>query len=369
MSVSRVALVSPYALSSHGGVQEQALAMSRELERRGVTVLLCAPDQDDRSTYDTPARVVRLGRRTLVPANGSRAPLGLDPRAARQLTDEIHSFSPDVVHVHEPFAPVFAWRLLREHETPIVATFHRSGAGPAVDWTKPLLRRLANHIDVACAVSEAAAATAMAASGVTSLVLFNGFEVERFREFPVSHNEEAVIFVLGRLEERKGVAVAVDALRGHDESTGRPWRLMVAGDGPERERLVARASNDSRVQFLGALSDEEKRRWLRRADVVVAPALRGESFGLILLEAMAAETPVIASDIEGYRAASAGHAVHFRPGDADDLRARIVSVLTGETPVDVESALAHARNWSMSRLMDLYVLEYERARKIHLAAQ
>jgi len=354
--IRRVALVSPYALSVPGGVQEQVLAMSRELSSRGHDVLVVAPDSADHRSYDTPARVARFGRRVSLPANGSRAPITLSPRAARAARDTVAAFDPGVVHFHEPFAPLVGWAALVSHRAPAVATLHRSGEGPAVRWTRPLLTRLARGVDVTVAVSDAAAATMGNASGLDATVLFNGLETERFTTTPRERGGEPLIVVLGRLEQRKGQATAIEAVRAHNEVAAHPWRLAVVGDGPERARLEALAAHDERVTFAGAVGDSERRAWLRRAHVVVAPSLRGESFGLVLLEAMASESSVVASDIPGYRAAAGGHARLVAPGDAGALARAIGEALDEETPARIADARRHVEAWSMHRLMD----EYER---------
>ncbi len=357
----RVALVSPYALSVFGGAQEQVLAMSRELSRRGHDVLVVAPDASDATAYDTPARVLRFGRLIKLPANGSRAPLTLSPLAARDARRAVAGFKPDVVHFHEPFAPLLGWSLLRAHEYPAVATFHRSGEGPATTLTRPLLRRLANGVDEFAAVSEAAAATMGAACGRTPVVLFNGFEMDRFAATPRERGGEVVVVTLGRFEPRKGVRHAINAVLSHNATNPVKWRLVVLGDGPQRRELMSLAANEELIVFAGAVSDEEKRAWLRRANVLVAPALSGESFGLVLLEGMASETTVVASDITGYREAAGGFAVLVAPGDDAALEAGVARALTTETPARIEAARDHAQAWSMSTLMDRYLALYERA--------
>jgi phosphatidyl-myo-inositol alpha-mannosyltransferase len=359
----RVAIVSPYALSAYGGAQEQALAMSRELGRRGHDVLIVAPDGHDRDTYDTPADVARFGRVLKVPANGSRAPLTLSPLASRQAARVVEHFRPDVVHFHEPFAPLIGWRALRAHGAAAVATFHRGGGGPALTLTRPLLHRLARHLDVAAAVSESAADTINGASGIEPTVLFNGFEMERFVATPRERGGDIVLVVLGRHEERKGVAHAINAVRSHNASSDQPWRLVVLGDGPQRRSLEALAAGDESIEFAGAPGDDVKRRWLRRANALIAPSLGGESFGMILLEGMASETNVVASDIDGYRDAASGFATLFTPGDEASLESAIERALREETPESIARALAHASEWSMSRLMDRYDELYSVARQ------
>jgi phosphatidylinositol alpha-mannosyltransferase len=270
------------------------------------------------------------------------------------------------VHFHEPFAPRVGWSTLRAHRVAAVGTFHRSGEGPAVSLVAPLLRRWAGHLDVSAAVSEQAALTARQACGVNATVLFNGFETSRFVEFARERQPVTTVVVVGRLEGRKGVATAVTAVRTHNARREDPWRLVIIGDGPERASLMTLAGNDADVQFLGAVSDVEKRRWYRRADVLIAPATHGESFGLILLEAMASETPVVASDIPGYRDAAGPHAEFFESGQSAGLE-RAVGVALNRDDVTLARARDHAEHWSMHRLVDDYLRLYQRARQ-HFAA-
>jgi phosphatidylinositol alpha-mannosyltransferase len=358
----RIALVSPYALSVYGGVQEQTLAMSRELVRREHEVLIVAPDVHDHATYDTPAPIERFGRRWSMPANGSKAPLTLSPLATRRAWFAVEHFKPDVVHFHEPFAPLFGWGVLRTHHAAAVGTFHRSGAGPALRLTKPVLRLLARDIDVAVAVSETAARTINAACGLEPEILFNGFEAERFVATPRERTDEVLLITVGRLEDRKGTAHAIRAVRAHNARGARQWRLCIIGDGPQRAMLEALAAHDDMIVFLGATSDEVKRQWYRRASVLIAPALRGESFGLVLLEAMASETSVVASNIPGYREAAGGHATLFLAGDDLELERALESALENESPASIRAAREHAQRWSMASLMDGYESLYAKAR-------
>ncbi len=359
----RIALVTPYALSVFGGVQEQVLAMSRVLSQRGHDVLILAPDSHDHTKYDTPAKVVRLGPRSSIPANGSRAPLTLSPMASQRAKDLIFSFRPEVIHLHEPFAPVLGWATLWAHQFPTVGTFHRSGDGPAMKYGAPIIRALSQRLDVAVAVSPAAAETLQRAAGMECEILFNGFETERFVATARERSVETVLFYVGRLEERKGVGTLIEATREHNARPGKPWRLVIAGEGGDRNRLEALAAHDPRVVFLGRVSDAQKRSWLRRVHALVAPSTHGESFGLVLLEGMASETLVVASDINGYREAAGGHATLFHPGDAHSLELAVESALGEESPKRTEAARRYGENWSMAKLMDEYETRYELARQ------
>ncbi|MGC1419924.1 MAG: glycosyltransferase, partial [Acidimicrobiales bacterium] len=231
----------------------------------------------------------------------------------------------------------------------------------ALRLTGPLLRHLARRVDVGVAVSEAAATTIQRAAGVMTTVLFNGFEMERFVATPRERSNDVTLLYVGRFEERKGVRYAIGAVRAHNARGLDQWRLVVLGDGPERAKLEALAAHDEMIHFVGAASDVDKRAWMRRANVLVAPSTRGESFGMILLEAMASETSVVASDITGYREAAGHFAVLVPPGDEAALEAGIITALAEETPATIADARAHAQAWSMTRLMDDYGALYDEA--------
>jgi phosphatidyl-myo-inositol alpha-mannosyltransferase len=200
-------------------------------------------------------------------------------------------------------------------------------------------------------------------AGGTYEVLFNGVDVERFAAAEPWPTEVPTVLFVGRHEARKGLGVLLHAfgrVRG-------PAALWVAGEGPDTERLRA-DSTDARVQWLGRLSDDALARRLAGAAVLCAPSLRGESFGVVLLEAMAARCAVVASDLDGYRAAAGGNATLVPPADRDALAAALGAALadaaagTGRSSNAArESALSYARKWSMSELAARYEDVYARA--------
>ena len=357
----RIAIICPYALSIFGGVQEQVLAMSRELTARGNEVLVISPDSSDLSEYETTAKVSHFGRLLSIPANGSRAPITLSFSAARKARKLVSEFQPDIVHFHEPFAPLVGWAILRSHTAPSVATFHRSGDGPAFSLTSPLLKWLSKYLDVAASVSSQAEKTIKKAVGIESKVLFNGFEISRFVETPRERSGEVTLTTIGRLEDRKGTATAISAVKSHNSNGTVQWKLIVIGDGPERSKLEALSGRDENIVFVGAANDVDKRAWLRRSNALLCPALKGESFGLVLLEGMASETSVIASDIDGYRDAAGSFATLFQPGSSTALEQAISKALLSETSESLSAARNHAENWSMSRLIDQYETLYSEA--------
>ena len=343
----RIAIVSPYALDVHGGVQEQAVAMSRELARRGHDVALYAPGGDPVNVEGVAVR--QIGRRLSLPANGSRAPITLSPRAAQRVRRDLDSAGTELVHFHEPFAPLLGYAELLRGRRPHVGTFHRSGGGPAYSLTTPILRALLARIDSCVAVSDAAAATLQRATGASCTVLFNGFAVERFA--PGVRPVRPTVLFIGRDEERKGLKVLLHA---HNLA---PDAYDVIAVGRGTIEAVARAGSPGGVRALGPVDDATKRELLGSVSALVAPSLHGESFGLILIEAMASGTPVVASDIEGYRLAAADHAHFFSPGDCDDLNRALTRALVSSDEQRA-SLRRYAETLSMKSLVDRYEAIY-----------
>jgi phosphatidylinositol alpha-mannosyltransferase len=378
----RIALVCPYSLSRPGGVQGQVVGLARVLEGRGHHVTVFAPIDDVGDAPDDIDLVVS-GRSVPLPSNGSRAPVSISPRAVAHAVAAVRLGRFDVVHVHEPFSPGLPYGLLvASGIPPLVATFHRSGGSFFYSALKPLARRRARRFAVRCAVSEAARETAQDAVGGEYTVLFNGVEIERFRDAEPWPAEGPAILFLGRHEERKGLRVLLDAFgtvgevdpmahcrRQGPGGPGRVPRLWVAGNGPETEWLKRLYPESDRIRWLGVLSEDEKVRRLAAADVLCAPSLGGESFGMVLLEAMAARTLVVASDIDGYRDAVGRDAVLVPPGDPAALAAVLASALATPAPgaaraarsalaARLDSASARAEHWSMARLAEAYERVY-----------
>jgi phosphatidylinositol alpha-mannosyltransferase len=226
------------------------------------------------------------------------------------------------------------------------------------------LRRLvtwgAARLDLRCAVSEEARATAFEALGGEYDLLFNGIEVERFAKASPAPTEGSTVLFVGRHEERKGLGVLLEAMR----SLPGDLRLWVTGEGPQTAALRAAYKHDQRVEWLGRVSDDDKAALLRGADVFCAPSLHGESFGVVLLEAMAAGTPIVASDLDGYRlVARDGRDAHLvPPGDPQALARGIELLLSdgAEAARLAASGECRAAEFSMSGLAEQYLERYER---------
>ena len=223
------------------------------------------------------------------------APVAPDPSNALRTIAALRDEHFDVVHLHEPLAPGCTVTTLVCSNAPMVGTFHAAGTSASYRWLAPFLRPLAARLTIRCAVSEDARDLAQGGLGGEYVLLHNGIDVERFAKATPWPTEGPTVLFLSRHEERKGLDVLIDALPALPAHA----RVWVASDGPDTARLKAAAAGDDRVEWLGRIDEGEKIRRLRGAEVLCAPSLRGESFGMILLEAMAAETPIVASDLPG----------------------------------------------------------------------
>jgi phosphatidylinositol alpha-mannosyltransferase len=371
----RIAVVCPYDLSRPGGVQGQCAGLSTALRAAGHEAVVVAPD--DRPPGWAAGHVYAAGRAIPVSANGSVAPLALSPVAAARAHRAVAAWGADVVHLHEPLAPSLGYPFLTSRRWPVVATFHRSGIGGAYRLVAPLARWARSRLDVCCAVSEAARASAERLCGGSYEVLFNGVDLTRFRgdrraqTGGQSGGHAPVVLFLGRHERRKGLEVLLEAFARLEPDAdvrspgGRRAELWVAGAGPETARLRARHPESTTVHWLGVLTDDEAAARIGEATVLCAPSLWGESFGMVVLEAMAAGTAVVASDIPGYREAAKGHARLVTPGDRGALAAALSAELeahaTGTDRTRRDAAVAQAEDWSMERLASRYVDAYRRA--------
>ncbi len=356
----RIGIVCPYSLSLPGGVQAQVLSLAQALRDKGQYVRVLGP-------CDGPppdACVLPLGNSLPTAANGSIAPIAPDLPAQLRTIRALRDEEFDVVHLHEPLSPGPTMTALVFKSAPTVGTFHAAGGSQAYNWLRPVVRSLVKRIDVRVAVSEDAEAMAKDALGGTYRRAFNGVELERIAATPTMPTAGPTIFFVGRHEPRKGLDVLLEAMTRLAPDV----RLWVAGEGPDTAALRSQAAGDPRVEWLGRLGDEEKFRRMRSADVFCAPSLRGESFGIVLLEAMAAGTPIVASDIPGYaKVTREGRDARLvAPGDpaalADALRAVLGSPATAEALV--AAGRQRASQFDMNRLAELYLETYDDARRI-----
>lgn len=353
----RIGLVCPYSLTIPGGVQAQVLGLARALRAQGHPARVMAPcDGPPPDAWVTP-----LGNSIPTAANGSVAPVAPDLSAQLRLIRAANDEDFDVINVHEPLGPGVCITTCVVKPAPLVGTFHAAGVSGAYRSLRPVVRWLAGRLDLRCAVSADAEELASTYLGGSYERVFNGIEIATFAEAEPARTEgRPTIFFLGRHEERKGLEVLLTAMT----DLPRDLRLWVAGDGPDTEALMRRTSGDPRVEWLGRISDADKASRMRAASVYCAPSLRGESFGVVLLEAMAAGTPIVASDLQGYRrvARPGTDAVLTPPGDAAALARALGTVLADGDRADalVASGRERAEQFSMDRLACRYLELYAR---------
>src|SRR5919204_717241 len=336
----KVGIVVPYSWSFWGGVQEHADHQARALHDLGIEAkILMGHDPPGRLTKllhrkegrhtRPPDYVVPVGRSVIVPANASLPNIILSPPAMMRMKRSFEEERFDVIHVHEPITPVLSAFALAVAECPVVATCHV--AGERLAWYplgKVLWGLLLERIDYRIAVSEAARRTAAPHIPGEFEVITNGIVLpERFE----AGNRNGNVVFIGRNEQRKGLHILLRAWPEVAERTGA--RLRVVGADPLSVRWLARRERFSleRVDLLGGLYEEELTAELERASVLAAPALGGESFGMVLTRAFASATPAVASDIEGYAAvATEASAVLVPPGEPGPLARELIALLGDE---------------------------------------
>lgn len=319
----KVGLVCPYTWDVPGGVQAHVHDLAVALIALGHDVSVITPADDD---APLPPYVVSAGRAVPVPYNGSVARLAFGVLSLGRVRRWLREGAFDVVHVHEPSAPSLSLLATWAADVPIVATFHTSvSRSRAMAAAYSILQTALEKISGRIAVSEAARRTLVEHLGGDAVLIPNGVQVSNFaaaKPFPGWQGEGEAIGFLGRIDEpRKGFPVLLEAFELL--ASRRPGlRLLVAGPGDTDDvRKALPESLQSRVTLLGLVGDVDKARMLRSIDLYVAPNTGGESFGIVLLEAMAAGTPVLASDLDAFRVVldDARAGVLFPTGDAEAL--------------------------------------------------
>ena len=306
-----------------------------------------------------------LARSQTVTFGGTASAATFDPRVFTAVRAVFAAESFDVVHVHEPLMPLLPWAAVWAATAPIVATFHvhRESGHRWYPLARPLLHTIIARVDARIAVSNAARETVAAVFPGHYEVIPNGIERARFRapqprppEFPAA----PVVLCVGRLEPRKGVDVLIDAM-ARLQATAAGATLMVVGDGRNYDALADRARRcNVQARFIRDVADDRLPAFYQHADVVCAPATGGESFGIVLIEALAAGAPVVASRIDGYVATvGESRCVPWAiAGDAADLARQLLAQMAlPKAPIAAAAAsIAAGYDWCLvaQRLVDVY---------------
>ncbi len=310
----KIALVSPYDYPYPGGVVKHIFYLDREFQRLGHDVRIIAACSDD--VGDVPPHVIKVsGSIAHIPFAGSVGRITLSPRVYRRVKKILKQERFDVIHIHEPLTPALPLSVLRHAplspQSVVVGTFHayRESAHPGYEYVKPIFEPFFNRLDGRIAVSEVVRELLLSYFPDDYRIIPNGIDLERFSDpalRPIERFDDGKLNVLfvGRLEKRKGFKYLLQAFAQVKKAVPQA-RLIVVGayDKEDKEPFVlyARQHRLRDVRFIGYVSEEDLPRYYRTCHVFCAPSTGFESFGIILLEAMAAGRPIVASNIDGYR--------------------------------------------------------------------
>jgi phosphatidylinositol alpha-mannosyltransferase len=361
VGVVHVALISPYSMARPGGVQEHTRGLARALVALGHEVSLFGPELRSQQDRLDDVATMSLGPAIDVPANGSVARLGIDPRMLVRF--DLALDAADVVHVHEPFLPASIAALLRRpRRTAVVGTFH---AAAERFWpyamAAPLLRRLAKRLDQTTAVSPEARRLVRRYVNVDPDIVPNGVDVEAYEKAEADEwamRLGKVVLVVGRVDRRKGFDVVCRAF------------ARIAPDVPDAHLVITatpeelpEASLSDRIHCVGVVDEERKRALHRAADVVCCASTSGESFGMVVLEGLAGASAVLASDIAGYRYAGGDSVTYVAPGDVDAWANALGALLRsdGDRERFADRGPDRARLFDWSRIAEQTLHSYERA--------
>jgi phosphatidyl-myo-inositol alpha-mannosyltransferase len=360
----RIGMVCPYSFDVPGGVQSHVLQLAEVMRARHHDVSVLAPSSPH---VDLPDYVVSGGKAVPIPYNGSVARLRFGPATHRKVKRWLADGNFDVLHLHEPNAPSLSMLALMIAEGPIVATFHTSTTKSlTLSFFEPILRPWHEKIVGRIAVSDLARRWQMEALGSDAVEIPNGVDVASFARAPVLNGYprtgKTVLF-LGRFNEpRKGMAVLLRALPALVERFP-DLEVLIVGRGDGEELRGEAGPLAHHLRFLGQVDDAEKASALRSADVYCAPNTGGESFGIVLVEAMAAGTPVVASDLDAFRRVLLdGKAGRLVPvDDAEALATGITKVLDDAKLRSryVEAATAAVRRYDWSVVAQQIMRVYE----------
>lgn len=347
-----------------GGVPEHVYHTCIELGRLGHDVRVVTTHfRSGRAPNEE--QVIRIGRSVPIPANGSICPVAVDVRMRRKVRRALQAARFDVLHVHEPLMPGLCLAVLAEAEVPVVGTFHANNEG-ALGYRlfRSFLDNYLDKLDARIAVSAAAVRTISRHFGGEYTIIPNGVDIERFSITAPARDEETfTILFVGRLEPRKGAKFLLRAMPRILREVPRA-RLVVVGSGPMSGYYRSHLPNNvaDRVVFAGRVSGEALTRYYAEADVFCSPATGGESFGIVLIEAMAAGAAVVASDIAGYRdvVKDGVTGLLVRRGDPDSIAEGLIRLARdGELRQRLtESAGREVRQYSWDRvtgrILDVY---------------
>lgn len=369
----KIGLVCPYSLWRGGGVQECVIALHKELTERGHDVKILAP-QPYNQTDKAEKYIITLGLSTDIKATSTTSDLSvsIEPEKIEKVLAK-ENF--DILHFHEPWVPFLSRQILSRSDSVNVATFHAKLPETTVIKTferviVPYVKSIQKYVDGITAVSPAAAEyVSRVSSGRKITIVPNGIDLDIYKPSkPRKISKYKTILYIGRLEKRKGVVYLLKAF--NELLSEQPdVRLLIAGDGPDREKLEEWVANHEvpNVNFLGYVSEEEKYQLLNNADLFCSPALYGESFGIVLLEAMAMGVVTVAGNNPGYSSVlkARGRISLISPKDTKAFMHKLELLLNDqEIRMSWKNwAKTYVKNFDYKKVVDQYEAFYEKALK------
>jgi phosphatidylinositol alpha-mannosyltransferase len=365
----KIGLVCPYNLFKGGGVQECVYAMQEELTKRGHDVLIVAPQpKETPETYPSFIRLLGRARDVKSPFHTTaQISVTVDQRAVDRML-ETENF--DILHFHEPWVPLLSRQILLRSKAKNIATFHAKLPDTVMSRTierviTPYTKSILKYLDAYTAVSTAASEYASELTTEPITIVPNGIDLRKYTQGDVIKPERKSVLYVGRLEKRKGLVYLLRAFKVVQQANPDVC-LDIVGDGPDRAKLekLANELELTRVVFHGRVDDEEKVRMLHAATVFCSPARYGESFGIVLLEAMAAGTPIVAGDNPGYVAVmqETGKLSIVNPQDTADFARKLEVLLVDEQLQQhwINWARTYVRRFSYRNVVDQYEAIYHK---------
>lgn len=370
----KVGLVCPYNIFRGGGVQECVLALQRELTKRGHSVYIITPKPKTIPKHNL-QNLELVGTATDVKSlfhTTAQGSISLNPKELDAMLAK-HKF--DLLHFHEPWVPLLSWQILSKASCPNVATFHAKLPETVLSNTiktviTPYTRSVLKSLDLLTAVSPAASEYVETLTEQKPVIVPNGIDIAKYAGTTPQERDKNMILYVGRLEKRKGVKYLLAAFA--ELATKNPdVKLLIAGEGPESVKLRAytKEHHIPRVSFLGHIDEPTKLELLRKAAIFCSPALYGESFGIVLLEAMATGAVAVAGNNSGYQSVMHGRGSMsiINPRDKAEFVRRLELMLHDQSVRDLWQQWAHdyVQQYDYTVVATSYEKVYQQALKAH----
>jgi phosphatidylinositol alpha-mannosyltransferase len=370
----KIGLICPYNITKGGGVQEIVLALQAELTARGHYARIITPLPRDTEVIEMPAVIFVGGSTDLRSPTHTTVQISVTADTTK-LDEILNTEQFDILHFHEPWVPVLSRQILQRSNSVNIATFHAKVPETQMSRTvarvfTPYLKSVMSYLHELTAVSTSAAEYAGGLTDQPISIIPNGIDLGVYQPRTHGKTTQRTIFFIGRLERRKGVKYLLKAFQVIAEKDP-DLQLIIAGDGPDREKLelLAEDLKIEHITFLGYISDAKKIELMNSADLFCSPAVFGESFGIVLLEAMASGLVTVAGNNSGYIDVldGIGALSIVNPHDDDEFARRLKLMLYNE---DIRSlwirwAAEHVQQFSYKNIVDQYEALYVKAFSEH----